>query len=98
MVIHHKNGIPDDNRIENLEMLSAEVHNALDKNGDLTITCLFCHNIIINPRMEKGRIVQKFCNSKCHDTFHNKIKGGTTKEMIEFHAREILKLIGGFND
>ena len=75
-----------------------EVHNALDKNGDLIVTCLFCHKVMVNPRIERGRIVQKFCTPKCHDAFHNKIKGGQTKEMIEFHAREILRLVGGYNE
>ena len=33
--------------------------------------CLFCNTWIEKPRKEKGKIVQKFCNEKCHDAYHN---------------------------
>ncbi len=52
------------------------------------IKCLQCDNEIPKPRTFKGTIVQKFCNRKCHDAYHNESKkkgraGEFVKELIE---------------
>ena len=55
--------------------------------------CGSCGKYIENPRVEKGKIVQKFCNTKCHDAWHNFPKKNI--KQIHFHIREILRLVGG---
>lgn len=37
-IVHHKNGIPDDNRLENLELISSGVYHLLDSNFKGQIT------------------------------------------------------------
>ncbi len=35
------------------------------------VLCLSCQKEILEPRKEKGREVQKFCNDKCRWNYHN---------------------------
>jgi hypothetical protein len=62
--VHHKNGNPLDNRMENLELMATAAHMRLHKQiySDNKI-CVVCGNeFIVNPRKRKRN---KCCSKEC---------------------------------
>jgi hypothetical protein len=55
-------------------------------NSDI-IYCGYCGKEIINPRVEKGKIVQKFCNRKCKAQFHNFNRYTMLRLFMDFLAK-----------
>jgi len=45
-VVHHRNGVKDDNRLENLELMTKKAHDGLPKPRNRVITCPHCHKAI----------------------------------------------------
>ena len=51
------------------------------------VKCLHCEKLIPKPKTFKGVVVQKFCNKKCKNAYHNEPKKrgqaeGFVKELI----------------
>jgi len=83
--VHHRNGDPLDNRIENLEVLTASVHMRLHKQRYSDIKqCVLCGTeFLVNPRK---RLRNKTCSKDCAQTMRvNGIKS----------SRKSLKRSGG---
>jgi SET domain-containing protein len=50
--------------------------------------CLYCQKPLDKPRIEKGRVVQKYCNNTCKNSYHKK-RRRDNEDML----REILEII-----
>lgn len=59
--VHHINGDKQDNRIQNLIVLTKKEHQNSHHKKYLPRKCFNCKNIINNPRKNT-----KFCSHKCH--------------------------------
>jgi hypothetical protein len=55
--------------------------------GKEIIYCGYCGKEIPNPRVEKGLIVQKFCNRVCKDRFHNLNRVILVKRLLNFLSK-----------
>lgn len=68
-VVHHKNGNPLDNEIENLEVLSRVYHSTMDKltNKPLFVKCQMCGKEfkVTNPSSSNVRETGYFCSKQC---------------------------------
>lgn len=54
------------------------------------INCLWCKNLIENPREYKGEIIQKFCKDECRWKYHNSIRreeAAFFKQIISFSQK-----------
>jgi hypothetical protein len=59
----------------------------LEGKGDKIVFCGFCGKEIVNPRKEKGEIVQKFCKRICKDRFHNLNRVILVKQLLNFLSK-----------
>ena len=57
-------------------------------------TCLHCLRDIPNPRIQKGVIVQKFCNSLCRSAYHNRLRTKTSMDGFVTELQALLKKYG----
>lgn len=71
-VIHHINGIRDDDRLENLQMMTAQAHTSLHKKKKgVDLICQQCGKTFnvpawrIRSRIKEGRGEVKYCSRKC---------------------------------
>lgn len=82
--VHHKNGIKDDNDLDNLELMTKSEHMSLHGkqrvgnlnsnwrggiSGTVERTCLFCNQKFMATRYVKGRYCSRSCTSKA--TYRN---------------------------
>lgn len=51
------------------------------------IYCGYCGKEIEEPRKEKGKVVQKFCNRICKARFHNLKRYTMVKQLMDFLAK-----------
>lgn len=76
--VHHSNDIKTDNRLENLEILSASVHSRRHKKPEelAVLKCPTCQRKFRRPvryvrhRKKKGQML--FCSKSCSTTHHKK--------------------------
>jgi hypothetical protein len=54
------------------------------------VRCSFCEKEIEKPRKFKGKIVQKFCSSKCRFDYHN---GPKKEERARDFINEMMSLL-----
>ena len=53
------------------------------------VQCGFCGQEILEPRKEKGEVIQKFCNDKCRYSFHK-------SKRVEAFVAELIGLLGKY--
>jgi|GEM_PF-6855392 hypothetical protein len=58
-------------------------------------TCPYCLKEIPAPRIQKGVIVQKFCNSRCRSSYHNAPK---RKQNLDAFVGELKGLLEKMTD
>jgi hypothetical protein len=51
------------------------------------VYCGYCGKEIEEPRKEKGKVVQKFCNRICKGRFHNLKRYTMVKQFMDFLAK-----------
>tara|TARA_R110002124_G_C8619108_1_gene486159 strand:- start:62 stop:487 length:426 start_codon:yes stop_codon:yes gene_type:complete len=69
--VHHKNGVKNDNRLENLEVLdiaehAREHHPGKDPTKWITISCWVCNEEYDKTKKELERHPTQFCKRECY--------------------------------
>lgn len=70
-IVHHKNGVKTDNKIENLCLMTRSQHTRLHCFVPKEYVCKYCHKKFIASKSSK----RKFCSAQCHrKVLHKKIR------------------------
>ena len=72
-LVHHKNGIKTDNRIENLELTSIKQHLIGHLSKRKIVKCSYCYKDIERMNWRIKKFKHHFCNRRCYLNFVRKI-------------------------
>jgi hypothetical protein len=67
----------------------------LTSNTEKKTICLSCNQEIQKPRVEKGKVIQKFCSRKCRLDYHNAPK---RKQNLDAFVGELKGLLEKMTD